>query len=124
MKKLLELLSIRAYLPSHLNVLIKDYFDVRNENKGVNQNQDHLQAVFAWLCRAQDANKDGGVAGRYRLDTGWTTSYPETTGYIIPTFFDYYHLTKNSEYRDRALRMADWLVSIQMDDGAFQGGVY
>ncbi|GAG77974.1 unnamed protein product, partial [marine sediment metagenome] len=49
-------------------------------------------------------------------------SYPETTGYIIPTFYDYHHFTNQEEYRNRALKMADWLVSIQLPDGAFQGG--
>lgn len=46
----------------------------------------HLLAAIKWLCQAQDASEDGGVVGRYRLDRGWTSSYPETTGYIIPTF--------------------------------------
>jgi len=122
MKTMVELVSVRAYRISHLKVLVKDYLGFSGEGGGARRNENHLEAALAWLCRAQDANKDGGVAGRYRLDTGWTASYPETTGYIVPTFFDYYRLTRNSEYRDRALRMADWLVSIQMSDGAFQGG--
>ena len=50
--------------------------------------EDHLLAAAAWLERAQDATRDGGVSGRYKLATGWTSSYPETTGYIIPTFLD------------------------------------
>src|SRR5207244_2120129 len=44
-----------------------------------------LHAAAAWLCRAQDASTDGGVSGRYLLSRGWTSSYPETTGYIVPT---------------------------------------
>jgi hypothetical protein len=42
---------------------------------------------LAWLCRAQDhsASSDGGVARHYSLLDGWAPSYPETTGYIIPT---------------------------------------
>jgi uncharacterized protein YyaL (SSP411 family) len=118
----LDLVSVRAYRLSHLKVLVRDYFDPRSELRPASRNGQHIDAVMTWLCRAHDANHDGGIAGRYRLDKGWTASYPETTGYSIPTFFDYHRLTGDSEHRDRALRMADWLVSIQMPDGAFQGG--
>jgi hypothetical protein len=83
-----------------------------------------LPAIMQWLCRAQDlsASRDGGVARDFSLVKGWATSYPETTGYIIPTFFDYARRTGQPEYRERALRMTDWLVRIQLPDGGFQGG--
>ena len=43
--------------------------------------------ALAWIARAQDhsLSADGGVARHYCLVTGWGTSYPETTGYIVPT---------------------------------------
>ena len=45
-----------------------------------------LEATYAWLCGAQDTTPDGGVAGWFDLFGGrWTPSYPETTGYIVPT---------------------------------------
>ena len=83
-----------------------------------------LPALMAWLCRAQDqsASKDGGVARDYSLVKGWASSYPETTGYIIPTMLAYARRTGQADFRDRALRMTDWLVSIQFPDGGFQGG--
>jgi hypothetical protein len=83
-----------------------------------------LPALIAWLGHAQDqsASKDGGVARDYSLVRGWASSYPETTGYIIPTLLAYARRTGQTEYRERALRMADWLVSIQFADGGFQGG--
>ncbi len=73
---------------------------------------------------AQDRSKsaDGGAARDYSLIRGWSSSYPETTGYIIPTLLDYARLTGDTSWRDRALRMADWLVSIQLPCGGFQGG--
>ena len=45
---------------------------------------------------------------------GWEGSraYPEVSGYLIPTLLDYGE-------RDLATRIADWLVSIQNDDGSF-----
>ena len=78
----------------------------------------------AWLGRAQDrsASADGGVARHYSLVTGWGTSYPETTGYIIPTMLDYARLRGDAHARQRAQRMLDFLVSIQFPDGGFQGG--
>lgn len=84
--------------------------------------QAHLEAVMHWLCRAQDATPDGGVARMYHLKTGWGASYPETTGYIIPTFIEYARFTDQPDYLSRALRMADWEIEVQMASGAVQGG--
>ncbi|MGE0383624.1 MAG: hypothetical protein AB7Q97_02780 [Gammaproteobacteria bacterium] len=81
-------------------------------------------ACMDWLCRAQDrsASADGGVARDFSLIGGWATSYPETTGYIVPTFIAMAQATGNEDYHRRARRMLDWLVSIQFADGGFQGG--
>jgi len=87
------------------------------------QNKRYIEAAMDWLCHAQDVSKDGGVAGWYSFRRGWSPSYPETTGYIIPNFFEYYKKTQDEQYRKRAVRMADWLVSIQMPSGAFQSHV-
>ena len=81
--------------------------------------------VMGWLCRAQDrsTSHDGGVARHFSLTDGWCSSYPETTGYIIPTVLSYAALRDDAELRLRAKRMLDWLVAIQRPDGGFQGGV-
>ncbi len=77
-----------------------------------------------WLFRGQDhsASGDGGVARHFELLTGWSSSYPETTGYIIPTILDYACTFGKPEGLARARRMVDWLLSIQFPDGGFQGG--
>jgi hypothetical protein len=87
-------------------------------------NERVLDALMAWLARAQDRSRsaDGGVARDFSLLHGWASSYPETTGYIVPTFIDYARSTGRHEFRQRARRMADWLVRIQLPDGGFQGG--
>jgi len=82
----------------------------------------HLDAAMQWLCRAQDACPPGGVSIDYSLVWGWRPGYPETTGYIIPTFVQYAAVSKRPEYLDRAIRMADWELSIQRQDGSFEGG--
>ena len=88
-----------------------------------------LRVAVDWLCRAQDANDDGGVARSYSLayspslkGRGWMPSYPETTGYIIPTVFDYAQESGREELFNRAVRMADWECDVQMTNGAVQGG--
>jgi hypothetical protein len=82
-----------------------------------------------WLCRAQDA-AGGGVSRSYSLvykrahgRRGWLAAYPETTGYIIPTFFDYAAFSGDGSFRERAVRMAEWEIEVQMESGAVQGGV-
>jgi len=83
-----------------------------------------IEAGMAWLCRAQDmsATADGGAARDFSLVKGWASSYPETSGYIVPTLIDRWQDTGDDELRRRAMRMLDWLVSIQFPDGGFQGG--
>jgi hypothetical protein len=83
------------------------------------ENGEHMRAAAEWLAAAQDATADGGVAALYSLRQGWDVSYPETTGYIIPTLFDYAHMTGQNSWRDRAIRMVDWLLSKQLAQGGF-----
>ena len=83
-----------------------------------------VDATAKWLALAQDrsASGDGGVARDYSLLRGWATSYPETTGYIVPTIIRYARRAGDDAYERRACRMLDWLVGIQLPEGAFQGG--
>lgn len=85
-----------------------------------------IQAGVHWLCAAQDrsTSSDGGVARHYSLISGWGDSYPETTGYIVPTMLRAARLDflQVSSLRERARRMLDWLVSIQFSEGGFPGG--
>lgn len=82
---------------------------------------DHLQAAMAWLALAQDQTGNGGVsAGFGRL--GWLPDYPETTGYIIPTFLDYFRLSGESVFLERAKEMGDYELGIQTEAGAIPGG--
>ena len=86
-----------------------------------------IREAVAWLCRAQDSSlsADGGVAHNYSLIHGWSTSYPETTGYIVPTLLAAADRGGElaEEIRQRARRMLDWLVKVQLPCGAFQAGL-
>jgi hypothetical protein len=83
-----------------------------------------IDSCTRWLCMAQDksASNDGGVARDFCLLNGWSTSYPETTGYIVPTMIAMAHRNGDAGLHDRARRMLDWCVAIQFPDGGFQGG--
>lgn len=83
-----------------------------------------IHACTEWLCAAQDnsTSADGGVARDFSLIKGWSSSYPETTGYIIPTIIDMARRTGNNDLHARARRMLDWCVAIQFAEGGFQGG--
>ncbi len=98
-----------------IQVALSDFFKVQPPELTLDI---ALEKAVQWLCRAQDNTPDDGVSEGFHLVHGWLPSYPETTGYIIETFFDYAATTDETSFKDRALRMADWLVSIQHKDGA------
>src|SRR5467141_697083 len=90
----------------------------------------HLLAALDWLARAQAASGDGGFARGYSLawnpyfrSRGWQPSYPETTGYIIPTFYLAARHLGRPELAQCAERAAHWEVEVQLPSGAVRGGV-
>ena len=86
-------------------------------------NRVHLDAAIAWLKHAQDVTGNGGVAQTYLIRSQhWAPSYPETTGYIIPTFYRYAALAGDDDARLRARRMADWEIEIQHPTGGVLAG--
>ena len=89
------------------------------------QSPERARAAVEWLCRAQDAGGDGGVAQGYFPCDGpraWRPSYPETTGYIITSLLGFADRYGDDAVRQRALRMARWEIAVQMDSGAVQAG--
>src|SRR6266478_4365171 len=83
---------------------------------------DALRSVVGWMLDAQ--RPDGGIAAYYSLLTGYSESYPEVTGYIIPTLYDFGHLTGDLVARHAIYLATDWLLSLQMTSGAFPGGLH
>ena len=93
---------------------------------------DAMELLIRWLLDAQRA--DGGIAAYYSLLTGYSESYPEVTGYVIPTLFDYSQLdfahsdsaqpTQHESATVAAERAIQWLLSLQMPTGAFPGGLH
>ena len=84
----------------------------------------HLQAAEDWLKRAHDQNDDDGVSYGYSVRGGWRPSYRETSGYIATTFFELARQRDDADYRERALRICRWLLSVQNSDGSFSNPRY
>lgn len=115
-------LAVRSMNPSVGRIWFKDISGIRS---AVGDSAQHLDETINWLCRAQDAvGSCGGVSTGFSLVSGWLPPYPETTGYIIPTLYDYAAITGTEELRSRALRMAEWEIGVQMENGAVQAGYY
>jgi len=118
----------RSYKLSNLKVLTNDLFNKKHPEQNI---QNHIISGMNWLNHAYEKGKPG-VSGVYNLNLGWTEPYPETTGYIIPTFFDYIRYLKMKKQKlnmipdiySKAINMANWLIDIQFPDGSFPGGVY
>lgn len=79
-----------------------------------------LKKAVNWLLYAQNNTNDAGF-GSYHMEQKWSSSYPETSGYIIPTLLKYALLNKDDEIISKILNTADWLISIQKESGGWQG---
>jgi hypothetical protein len=84
----------------------------------------HLDAATAWLVRAHDHGQDGGVSYGYSIRGAWRPPYRETSGYIAETFFDLAKQLGIPGYRERAIRICQWLCRIQNPDGSISNPVY
>jgi len=80
-----------------------------------------LRSAVGYLLRAQQQGTDAGL-GSYHLIQGWGASYPETTGYAIPSLLAAAVHLNWEEPAQAATRATDWLLSIQRPDGGWQGG--
>jgi len=85
--------------------------------------ESHLREAAAWIARAQDSGTDSGVAYGARFGRPFLPSYPETTGYIIPTVLRLARGLNDASFRERAVRMGDWEIDVQMPCGAVMGGM-
>lgn len=108
----------RLYRPEAIGLMLRD---ARQWRGPLGDHQAHLDEAASWLRRAQAATPDDGVAGGYSFEDGWIASYPETTGYIIPTLLTYAERSGRREYEESALAMAAWELSVQRPDGGFPG---
>lgn len=84
----------------------------------------HLEAGVDWLLEAANMNGKKGFSKSYYLMRGWDGQYPETTGYIIPTLLNFIEFLpyRKHEIETTILCSAQWLLSLQGNDGSFPDG--
>lgn len=117
-----NLLDCRPWVAGHSTYLLHQVSGRGPLDEAGTQDEAAMRAAANWLAAAQDSQADGGFSGRYKLASGWSSSYPETTGYIIPTLLRLADHWKEPGWRDRAARAIDFLLALQLPDGAFPGG--
>ncbi len=84
----------------------------------------HLCKCIEWIEQSC-IHGNGGSASHYSLIKGkWLHPFPETTGYIIPTLYDYAKKFSLPKYSELATRLTDWLGKVQLDNGACMQGNY
>lgn len=80
----------------------------------------HNAAAIAWIRYAYLAAADGGISKGYDLlRRRWAPSYPETTGYTIPTLLNAAKLLEYPELNALAISLAEYLL----EKAALDGGV-
>ena len=71
-----------------------------------------------WLLTCQKNSLDRGICTAYDLvEKKLTISFPETTGYIIPTLLEYSKLKQNDKIYNISKEMGEWIIDITRDDG-------
>ncbi len=79
-----------------------------------------LYDAIGWLEKAINPVDSGFRTWYYK--GGWTSSYPETSGYIIPTLLVYAEKFNRNELIKCCIQTADWLINIQKPSGGWQSG--
>lgn len=78
----------------------------------------YLSAVLSWMQVAWKHGGDGGIAAHFDLLRGhWAPSYPETTGYTIPTLLACAICLNRPDLRDMAISLADYLLRVRTPEG-------
>jgi predicted SAM-dependent methyltransferase len=81
--------------------------------------KEHLLACMRWFRHARTVSADAGVPVLYDMvQRRWGISFPETTGYIIPTFLCCSKVLGDADCLKAAIDMGDWEVAIQAVSGA------
>lgn len=89
----------------------------------LNQSIDiNLKHAIMWLHMTHKVTNYRGSAAAFRYSKGWEPAYPETTGYIAKSLFEYSDFSSQKKYFDEAIAMCDWLIEIQKKDGGINEG--
>lgn len=79
---------------------------------------ERLSAALDWIQQAHRAVNDGGISKGYDLlRRSWAPSYPETTGYTIPTLLNAARILDRPDLRLLVLSLADYLLKCATPEG-------
>jgi len=107
--------TVRYYFsPGHLSLLLRHFF---NKQEPIFEDSIHLTSAMQWLVKAYKESGANGVSLSYSMNLGWLPPYPETTGYIIHSFIQFYKYNNNKYYLDKAIEFGNWEIAIQLPDG-------
>lgn len=129
-RNILKKIKNRVYINKDIKAAEKFEMILNDRNYSfVGTDDHHLRLTIDWLKKAQDQTADAGVSRGFSLvrgdksnGQGWQPSYPETTGYIMPTIIEAGKILSDSDLSRRAKLMADWEMRIMFSDGAVHGG--
>ncbi len=80
--------------------------------------QTHAKAALCWIERAVDITNDGGISKGFDLLRGeWFPSYPETTGYTIPSLLNASQVYQDKNILDMAYNLANYELEQSTSDG-------
>jgi hypothetical protein len=113
-----DILVNRLFKQAFLKRLL---FDDTNRPRKTPLFNESLDNTFEWIKQSFVATGDGGSSAYYQLGKGWKSSYPETTGYLIPTMYDYASYKNDKGVKELAQKAADWLCNIQLIEGGWRG---
>jgi len=82
----------------------------------------HLESTLTWLLQSE--RPTGGSAAYQTVFRTWSRAYPETTGYLIPTLLRAADARSDSRLKPYAMRCGEWLLTIQNEDGSWNGRLY
>ncbi len=78
----------------------------------------HVNAALDWIKEAHRASTDGGIPAYFDLLRGrWRPSYPETTGYLIPTLYSCAERFGQAELVELADNLARYLLKVRTPEG-------
>ena len=73
-----------------------------------------MQGAINWLLAAREQGGDGGIPAHFDPLRGrWAPSYPETTGYTIPTLLICASQLEQPELGELAISLADYLLTMR-----------
>ncbi len=125
LKRYFKYFSITLFARKERSLLFRDFFSYFLTRSFLKQNYSPfhkeiaLKKAMSWLLHSQKSSIDGGFS-TYKTIEGWTSSYPETSGYIIPTLLSFKKFSREENNIKHITACADWLLSIQKPSGGWQ----